>query len=89
MCTAAIVAGCSRPNDSSASRSARRSTARPVYGSPRELGPHADNEHGIDERVSLPSMLRTAQAIAVFIADGCRLGGGRARHEARHADSVG
>ena len=37
------------------------------------FGPHAENEHGVDERVSLPSMVRTAQAIALFIADWCGL----------------
>jgi acetylornithine deacetylase len=48
------------------------------------FGPHAENEHGVDERVSLPSMVRTAQAIALFIVDWCG-----ATHEARPADSVG
>ena len=37
------------------------------------FGPHAENEHGVDERVHLPSMTRTAQAIALFIADWCGL----------------
>jgi acetylornithine deacetylase len=35
------------------------------------LGPLAENEHGVDERVHLPSMTQTAQAIALFIADWC------------------
>ena len=47
------------------------------------FGPHAENEHGVDERVSLPSMVRTAQAIALFIADWCGV-----EHEPRGADSV-
>jgi acetylornithine deacetylase len=37
------------------------------------FGPHAENEHGVDERVSLASTLRTAQAIALFIAGWCGL----------------
>ena len=47
------------------------------------FGPHAESEHGVDERVSLPSMLRTAQAIALFIADWCGLS-----YEEPPADSV-
>ena len=35
------------------------------------FGPLAENEHGVDERVHLPSMTTTAQAIALFIADWC------------------
>ncbi len=35
------------------------------------FGPYAENIHGIDERVHLPSVLHTAQALAVFIADWC------------------
>jgi acetylornithine deacetylase len=37
------------------------------------LGPLAENEHGVDERVHLPSITTTAQSIALFIADWCRL----------------
>ena len=37
------------------------------------LGPLAENEHGVDERVHLPSMTTTAQTIALFIADWCGL----------------
>jgi acetylornithine deacetylase len=37
------------------------------------FGPHAENEHGVDERVHLPSVTETAQAIALFIADWCGL----------------
>jgi acetylornithine deacetylase len=49
------------------------------------LGPLAENEHGVDERVHLPSMTETAQAIALFIADWCGLA--RPRHEDRAGDS--
>jgi acetylornithine deacetylase len=35
------------------------------------FGPVAENEHGVDERVHLPSLTTTAQAIALFIADWC------------------
>ena len=35
------------------------------------FGPTAENEHGVDERVHLPSVVETAQAIALFIADWC------------------
>jgi acetylornithine deacetylase len=35
------------------------------------FGPHAEHEHGVDERVHLPSITTTAQAIALFIADWC------------------
>jgi acetylornithine deacetylase len=37
------------------------------------FGPNAENEHGVDERVHLPSITETAQAIALFIADWCGL----------------
>jgi acetylornithine deacetylase len=37
------------------------------------FGPFAENEHGVDERVHLPSMTATAQAIALFVADWCGL----------------
>jgi acetylornithine deacetylase len=37
------------------------------------FGPHAENEHGVDERVHIPSVTETAQAIALFIADWCGL----------------
>jgi acetylornithine deacetylase len=37
------------------------------------FGPVADNEHGVDERVHLPSVTETAQAIALFIRDWCGL----------------
>ena len=35
------------------------------------FGPVAESEHGVDERVHLPSITTTAQAIALFIADWC------------------
>jgi acetylornithine deacetylase len=37
------------------------------------FGPTAEGEHAVDERVHLPSVTRTAQAIALFIADWCGL----------------
>jgi acetylornithine deacetylase len=37
------------------------------------FGPHSAHEHGVDERVHLPSLTTTAQAIALFIADWCGL----------------
>jgi acetylornithine deacetylase len=37
------------------------------------FGPLAENEHGVDERVHLPSITATAQAIALFIGDWCGL----------------
>jgi acetylornithine deacetylase len=33
------------------------------------FGPVAENEHGVDERVHVPSITRTAQALALFISD--------------------
>jgi len=39
------------------------------------FGPLAENEHGVDERVHLPSVTQTAQAIALFIRDWCGLAG--------------
>ena len=38
------------------------------------FGPHAESIHGVDERVSLPSVLHTAQALALFIDGWCGLG---------------
>jgi len=37
------------------------------------FGPLAENEHGVDEHVHVPSITATAQAIALFIADWCGL----------------
>jgi acetylornithine deacetylase len=35
------------------------------------FGPHAEGVHGVDERVWLPSMVQTAQALGLFIRDWC------------------
>jgi acetylornithine deacetylase len=35
------------------------------------FGPHAEDSHGVDERVHLPSVIESAQAIALFIRDWC------------------
>jgi acetylornithine deacetylase len=37
------------------------------------FGPVAEHEHGVDERVHMPSVTETAQAIALFIGDWCGL----------------
>ncbi|HTP21249.1 MAG TPA: ArgE/DapE family deacylase [Solirubrobacteraceae bacterium] len=37
------------------------------------FGPHAESIHGADERVSLPSVLQTAQTLALFIDGWCGL----------------
>jgi acetylornithine deacetylase len=37
------------------------------------FGPHAENVHGVDERVLLPSMVETAQVLGLFISDWCGL----------------
>jgi len=37
------------------------------------FGPHAEHVHSIDERVWLPSVLQSAQALALFIASWCGL----------------
>jgi acetylornithine deacetylase len=37
------------------------------------FGPRAENEHGVDERVHLPSVTESAQVIALFIRDWCGL----------------
>jgi acetylornithine deacetylase len=37
------------------------------------LGPHAEAIHGVDERVLWPSVVQTAQVLAVFIRDWCGL----------------
>jgi acetylornithine deacetylase len=38
------------------------------------LGPHAEAIHGVDERVYWPSVVHTAQVLAIFIRDWCGLG---------------
>ena len=35
------------------------------------FGPWAENVHGVDERVNIPSMISAAQVLAVFIRDWC------------------
>ena len=37
------------------------------------FGPRAENIHSIDERVHLPSVVQTAQALALFVRDWCGL----------------
>jgi acetylornithine deacetylase len=37
------------------------------------LGPHAEAIHGVDERVFWPSVVQTAQVLAIFIRDWCGL----------------
>ncbi len=37
------------------------------------LGPYAEQVHGVDERVYVPSVLQTAQVLALFIRDWCGL----------------
>jgi acetylornithine deacetylase len=39
------------------------------------LGPHAEAIHGVDERVFWPSVVQTAQVLAIFIRDWCGLTG--------------
>ena len=47
-----------------------------LYGASPALcfGPHAENIHGVDERVLLPSVTQTAQVLGLFIAAWCGLG---------------
>jgi acetylornithine deacetylase len=40
------------------------------------FGPRAENIHSMDERVHLPSMVQTAQALALFVRDWCGLADG-------------
>ena len=37
------------------------------------IGPHAERIHGIDERVYLPSVVQTAQVLALLVRDWCGL----------------
>ena len=39
------------------------------------FGPYAEHIHGVDERVHLPSVTQSAQALALFIADWCGVSG--------------
>jgi acetylornithine deacetylase len=38
-------------------------------------GPHAEHIHGVDERVLLPSVIETAQTLALFVRDWCGVAG--------------
>jgi acetylornithine deacetylase len=38
------------------------------------IGPHAEHIHGVDERVYLPSVMQTAQVLALLVRDWCGLG---------------
>jgi acetylornithine deacetylase len=38
------------------------------------IGPHAERIHGVDERVFLPSVVQTAQVLALLVRDWCGLG---------------
>ena len=37
------------------------------------IGPHAEHIHGVDERVHLPSVMQTAQVLALVVRDWCGL----------------
>ena len=37
------------------------------------IGPHAEHIHGVDERVFLPSVVQTAQVLALLVRDWCGL----------------
>jgi acetylornithine deacetylase len=37
------------------------------------LGPHAEHIHGVDERVYVPSVVQTAQVLAILVRDWCGL----------------
>jgi acetylornithine deacetylase len=39
------------------------------------FGPHAESIHGVDERVSISSTIRTAQVLGVFVRDWCGVTG--------------
>ena len=53
-------------------RDDRRADVPPLRRHARGLlRARSEGEHGIDERVHLPSITTTAQAIALFIADWC------------------
>lgn len=39
------------------------------------FGPYAEQAHGVNERVYLPSVVQTAQVIGLFIRDWCGLAG--------------
>jgi acetylornithine deacetylase len=35
------------------------------------IGPYAEHIHGVDERVHLPSVVQTAQVLAILVRDWC------------------
>ena len=37
------------------------------------IGPHAERIHGVDERVFVPSVVQTAQVLALLVRDWCGL----------------
>jgi acetylornithine deacetylase len=37
------------------------------------IGPHAEHIHGVDERVHVPSVVQTAQVLAILVRDWCGL----------------
>ena len=37
------------------------------------IGPHAERIHGVDERVYVPSVVQTAQVLALVVRDWCGL----------------
>jgi len=39
------------------------------------IGPHAEHIHGVDERVFVPSVVQTAQVLALLVRDWCGLAG--------------
>ena len=66
---AARVTGAAPPLFASTATTDARAFA--LYGDTPAVcfGPLAENEHGVDERVHVPSITRTAQALALFISD--------------------
>ena len=66
---AARVTGATPPLFASTATTDARAFA--LYGETPAVcfGPLAENEHGVDERVHVPSITRTAQALALFISD--------------------
>ena len=71
-----ILAGaCARTNGAApplyASTATTDARAFALYGDTPAVcfGPLAEKEHGVDERVHVPSITRTAQALALFISD--------------------
>jgi acetylornithine deacetylase len=70
-----LAAACARTNGDApplfASTATTDARAFALYGDTPAVcfGPLAENEHGVDERVHVPSITRTAQALALFISD--------------------